>query len=111
MSAPATGTDEGTTSPCNGDSGGPLVAGGKIVGIVSWGVAGCTARGAYPVFTKVSSYTWAAQPRVDDSDLSAGTKRLYRFAVQNYVLPGLGELRLREVTVPRLDHVNLRALA
>jgi secreted trypsin-like serine protease len=67
---PATGTDEGTNSTCNGDSGGPLVVGGKIVGIVSWGVAGCTAKGAYPVFTKVSSYTWAAQPRIDDTDLS-----------------------------------------
>ncbi|MFD9444823.1 trypsin-like serine protease [Streptomyces sp. NPDC060006] len=67
---PATGVDEGTNSPCNGDSGGPLVVGGKIVGIVSWGVAGCTAKGAYPVFTKVSSYTWAAQPRIDDADLS-----------------------------------------
>ncbi|WP_037678745.1 trypsin-like serine protease [Streptomyces griseus] len=67
---PATGTDEGTTSPCNGDSGGPLVVGNKIVGIVSWGVSGCTAQGAYPVFTKVSSYTWAAQPRIDDADLS-----------------------------------------
>lgn len=67
---PATGADEGTNSPCNGDSGGPLVAGGKIVGIVSWGVSGCTAKGAYPVFTKVSSYTWAAQPRIDDTDMS-----------------------------------------
>ncbi|MEU9960199.1 trypsin-like serine protease [Streptomyces sp. NPDC050982] len=67
---PATGADEGTDSPCNGDSGGPLVAGNKIVGIVSWGVAGCTGKGAYPVFTKVSSYAWAAQPRVDDTDLT-----------------------------------------
>ncbi|MFL1901530.1 trypsin-like serine protease [Streptomyces tauricus] len=67
---PASGADEGTNSPCNGDSGGPLVVGGKIAGIVSWGVAGCTAKGAYPVFTKVSSYTWAAQPRIDDADLS-----------------------------------------
>ncbi|MGW0824881.1 trypsin-like serine protease [Streptomyces sp. NPDC002845] len=67
---PATGTDGGTKSPCNGDSGGPLVVNGKIAGIVSWGVAGCTAKGAYPVFTKVKSYTWAAQPRIDDTDLT-----------------------------------------
>ncbi|MFS8199207.1 trypsin-like serine protease [Streptomyces sp. CWNU-52B] len=68
--APATGVDEGTDSTCNGDSGGPLVVGNKIVGVVSWGVAGCTAKGAYPVFSKVSSYAWAAQPRIDDTDLS-----------------------------------------
>lgn len=67
---PASGGDEGTTSTCNGDSGGPLVVGGKVVGIVSWGVSGCTAKGAYPVFTKVSAYTWAAQPRIDDTDLT-----------------------------------------
>ncbi|GAA3847440.1 trypsin-like serine protease [Streptomyces lannensis] len=67
---PATGSDEGTKSTCNGDSGGPLVVSGKIVGIVSWGVEGCTAKGAYPVFTKVSTYTVGAQPRIDDADLS-----------------------------------------
>ncbi|MGW0712468.1 trypsin-like serine protease [Streptomyces sp. NPDC002643] len=67
---PASGGDEGTTSTCNGDSGGPLVVNNKVVGIVSWGVSGCVAEGAYPVFTKVSAYTWAAQPRIDDADLS-----------------------------------------
>ncbi|MGW6749562.1 trypsin-like serine protease [Streptomyces sp. NPDC055006] len=67
---PATGTDEGTKTTCSGDSGGPVVVGGRVVGIVSWGVSGCTAKGAYPVFTKVSSYVWAAQPRIDDTDLS-----------------------------------------
>ncbi|WP_405643064.1 trypsin-like serine protease [Streptomyces uncialis] len=67
---PASGADRGTTSTCNGDSGGPLVVGGKIAGVVSWGVEGCTAKGAYPVFAKVSSYVAAAQARIDDTDLS-----------------------------------------
>ncbi|MFJ9892943.1 trypsin-like serine protease [Streptomyces sp. NPDC091280] len=67
---PASGADEGTTSPCNGDSGGPVIVDNKVIGIVSWGVTGCTAKGAYPVFTKVGSYAWAAQPRIDDTDLS-----------------------------------------
>lgn len=42
---------------------------------------------------------------VDDSDLAWGTKRLYRFTAESYVLPGLGELRLREVTVPAIDRL------
>jgi hypothetical protein len=46
---------------------------------------------------------WLAE--VDDSDLGWGTKRLYRFAVESYVLPGLEELRLREVTVPAVDRL------
>ncbi|MGH1553928.1 hypothetical protein ACRAWF_24115 [Streptomyces sp. L7] len=47
-----------------------MIVDNKVIGIVSWGVAGCTAKGAYPVFTKVGSYAWAAQPRIDDTDLS-----------------------------------------
>jgi integrase len=46
---------------------------------------------------------WLAD--VDDSELAPGTTRLYRFAVNAYVLPGLGELRLREVTVPAVDRL------
>lgn len=72
--APATGSDSGTTSACNGDSGGPLVVGGRIVGIVSWGVQDCVAKGAYSVFTKVRSYVGAAYPRVDDTNLSGDHK-------------------------------------
>jgi secreted trypsin-like serine protease len=68
--APATGSDTGTTTTCNGDSGGPLVVGGRIVGLVSWGVEDCVAQGAYPVFTKVSAYVGAAYAQVDDSNLS-----------------------------------------
>ncbi|WP_128434779.1 trypsin-like serine protease [Streptomyces cyaneus] len=67
---PASGSDSGTTSACNGDSGGPLVVNGRIVGVVSWGVQDCVAKGAYSVFAKVSSYVGAAYPRVDDTNVS-----------------------------------------
>ncbi|MFC9635349.1 trypsin-like serine protease [Streptomyces mirabilis] len=71
---PATGSDTGTTSACNGDSGGPLIVGGRIVGVVSWGVVDCVQKGAYSVFTKVSAYVGAAYPRVDDTNLSGDHK-------------------------------------
>ncbi|CAG2120230.1 unnamed protein product, partial [Medioppia subpectinata] len=34
-------TEHESASGCNGDSGGPLVAGGKLAGIVSWGIRNC----------------------------------------------------------------------
>jgi integrase len=46
---------------------------------------------------------WLAD--VDGSDRASGTKRLYRFVTDSYVLPAIGELRLREVTVPALDRL------
>ncbi|MEU2617581.1 trypsin-like serine protease [Streptomyces sp. NPDC007157] len=67
---PATGSDTGTTSACNGDSGGPLVVGGRIVGVVSWGVDDCVAKGAYSVFTKASTYVGAAYAQIADTNLS-----------------------------------------
>lgn len=67
---PATGSDAGTTSACNGDSGGPLVYGGRIVGVVSWGVKDCVASGAYSVFSKVTSYVGTVYPRIDDTNIS-----------------------------------------
>ncbi|MFD5543123.1 trypsin-like serine protease [Streptomyces sp. NPDC127079] len=67
---PATGTDTGTTTACNGDSGGPLVVGGRIVGVVSWGVKKCVAKGAYSVFSKVSTYVGAAYAQIADTNLS-----------------------------------------
>ncbi|MER5431178.1 trypsin-like serine protease [Streptomyces sp. NPDC002588] len=71
---PATGSDTGTTSACNGDSGGPLVVGGKVVGVVSWGVKDCVEAGAYSVFTKLTTYVSAAYPRVDDTNISGDHK-------------------------------------
>ncbi|MET9061884.1 trypsin-like serine protease [Streptomyces antibioticus] len=67
---PASGSDTGTTSACNGDSGGPLVVGGKIVGVVSWGVRDCVKQGAYSVFTKVTTYVGATYPRIDDTEIT-----------------------------------------
>ncbi|WP_369193871.1 trypsin-like serine protease [Streptomyces djakartensis] len=71
---PATGSDAGTTTACNGDSGGPLVVNNRIVGVVSWGVTDCVAKGAYSVFSKVSSYVGAAYPRLDDTNISGDHK-------------------------------------
>ncbi|MFF4399394.1 trypsin-like serine protease [Streptomyces sp. NPDC001480] len=71
---PASGSDTGTTASCNGDSGGPLIVGNRIVGVVSWGVKDCVAKGSYSVFTKVSTYVGAAYPRIDDTNLSGDHK-------------------------------------
>jgi secreted trypsin-like serine protease len=67
---PATGSDAGTTSACNGDSGGPLVVGGRIVGVVSWGVVDCVQEGAYSVFSKVRTYVGPAYSQVEDANMS-----------------------------------------
>ena len=36
-------------------------------------------------------------------DLAAGTIRQYRGSIERHILPGLGEVRLAEATVPRVD--------
>lgn len=46
---------------------------------------------------------------IDESNRAANTKRLYRSTVDNHIEPALGELRLREMTVPRVD-AALRAI-
>ena len=54
---------------------------------------------------RLSSMAAAWLAEVDDSDLAPNTRRLYHFAVDAYLLPGMGELRLREVTVPAVDRL------
>ncbi len=44
------------------------------MGVVSWGVQDCVAKGAYSVFAKVRTYVGATYPRIDDTNLSLDDK-------------------------------------
>ncbi|MFD3482387.1 trypsin-like serine protease [Streptomyces sp. NPDC058665] len=74
--AGAGGTGDNSTgkATCPGDSGSPMMVNGRIIGITSWGVATqselCNLGGLYDVYTKVSTYMPAIQPRVDDTNFS-----------------------------------------
>lgn len=57
------GYTQGGTDTCQGDSGGPLVAGGKLIGITSWG-EGCAAAGYPGVYARVSAYATQIQAQI-----------------------------------------------
>jgi trypsin len=58
------GYSGGGTDTCQGDSGGPLVAGGKLIGITSWGY-GCAEAGYPGVYTRVSTYATQIQQQIN----------------------------------------------
>ncbi|WP_112273405.1 S1 family peptidase [Lentzea terrae] len=58
------GYTQGGTDTCQGDSGGPLVAGGKLIGITSWG-EGCAAAGYPGVYARVSTYATQIQAQIN----------------------------------------------
>ncbi|MEV8360841.1 trypsin-like serine protease [Streptomyces niveus] len=73
-----TGNDSTGKATCPGDSGSPMIVNGRIVGVTSWGVATqselCNFGGTYDVYTKVSTYMPALQPRIEDTNFSRDTK-------------------------------------
>ncbi|GGP50684.1 S1 family peptidase [Saccharothrix coeruleofusca] len=58
------GYTQGGTDTCQGDSGGPLVAGGKLIGITSWG-QGCASAGYPGVYARVSAYATEIQAQIN----------------------------------------------
>jgi len=58
------GYEGGKIDTCQGDSGGPIVAGGKLVGVTSWG-EGCARKGKPGVYVRIAKYAKELHPVVD----------------------------------------------
>src|SRR3954452_7470555 len=52
---------------------------------------------------KAMAALWLAD--VEDSEVAAGTQRLYRVGSGAYIVPGVGELQIREITVPVIERL------
>ncbi|MCZ2527260.1 MULTISPECIES: serine protease [Streptomyces] len=57
------GDPQGGRDACQGDSGGPLIAGGRLVGLVSWG-AGCADPDHPGVYTRIAGMRRVLDPQL-----------------------------------------------
>ncbi|MFC4030878.1 trypsin-like serine protease [Streptomyces polygonati] len=73
-----TGDDATGKTTCSGDSGGPLVVGGKLIGVVSWGVSSdvqdCNVPGTYDVFSRFSAFSGVVQAQINNTDITRDRK-------------------------------------
>ncbi|MFF8954246.1 trypsin-like serine protease [Streptomyces sp. NPDC014894] len=104
-----TGKDSTSETTCNGDSGGPLVAGGRLVGVVSWGDANCSAKGKYGVYAKVSAFQSALRARVHDTSWNGDqyADLLARSGDKLYPWTAKGKALTRGKELPGFAGVNL----
>ncbi|WP_158843143.1 S1 family peptidase [Saccharothrix deserti] len=58
------GLPEGGVDTCQGDSGGPFVAGGKLIGVTSWG-EGCARKGKPGIYTRIAAYADVIREQLD----------------------------------------------
>jgi trypsin len=57
------GYPEGGVDTCQGDSGGPFAAGGKLIGVTSWG-EGCAREGKPGIYSEVAAYADAIEEQL-----------------------------------------------